>query len=70
MNHLILTGSDLETIQNALSNLAAMCCVDASNAPDTPAGKWLAAAARESAAQYIDLAKRLAEADRITVELG
>jgi len=69
MNTLVLTESDLSTITNALSSLADVCRRDADQAPDSPAGKHLATAARQSADQYESLATRIAAADTIRVEI-
>lgn len=62
MNRLILTESDLATIENALLSAAKQCREDAEAYPA------LAAASTESADQYEALAEKIAEADRITVE--
>jgi len=66
---LVLTESDLATIMTALSGLADACRRDADQAPDSPAGKHLATAARQSADQYESLATRIAAADKIRIEI-
>jgi hypothetical protein len=69
MNTLVLTVTDLNTITNALSSLADACRRDADEAPNSPVGRSLATAARQSADQYESLASRIATADEIRVEL-
>lgn len=68
MKKLILKENDLSTIVNALTGLASVCRKDADNAPPTAVGRYLAAAARESADQYGSLANQIASADSIKVE--